>query len=85
MGKFLFVDFVEENVRLSEMENKQHLRNPILSFSSSEVLDCKSHLYQRKRTGVMMEDVTKIMEHGRVALIECSLPEAIKIHEGFHD
>lgn len=33
---------------------------------------------------MLKEDVSSIMQHGRVALIECSLQEAAKIHRGYH-
>jgi len=58
------------------------LRNPFLTFSSSDQIedDSTSHIYEWKRVGVLRSDVDTFQTHGKVAMIECSLQEAIKIH-----
>jgi guanylate kinase len=40
--------------------------------------------HEWKRNGVLKNDVSTIMELGKVALIECSLTEAMKIHSSYH-
>jgi guanylate kinase len=40
--------------------------------------------HEWKRNGVLKNDVSNITEWGKVALIECSLTEAMKIHSTYH-
>jgi guanylate kinase len=86
LNKFMFVEFVEENYAIHEEEKINHARNPIFNFSSSKTLDDSTrHFYEWKRSGVLKEDVSRIMEQGRIAMVECSLQEALKIHSGYHN
>jgi guanylate kinase len=88
-NSFLFVQDVEQNVRQLEVSRKQSLTNPILSMltfgQKKEEDETSDFYYEWKRTGVRADEVSTILEHGKVALIECRLQDAIHIHETYHE
>jgi guanylate kinase len=85
---FLFIQDIEQNIRSLDVKRRATLTNPILSmlsFGQKKDVDTDHIYYEWKRSGVLKNDVSTIMEHGKIALIECSLQDACKIHETYHE
>lgn len=61
--------------------------NPLLEFifgrKTQKTVETKFQ-HEWKRNAVLKNDVSTIMESGKIAMIECSLTEAMKIHSSYH-
>ena len=87
-NSFLFIQDIEQNIRSLDIKRRATLTNPILSmlsFGQKKDEETDHIYYEWKRSGVLKNDVSTIMEHGKIALIECSLSDACKIHETYHE
>lgn len=79
-NEFLFVDKTEEYDRVTQ---KKVTSNPFLQISKMIFHSSEQKTYATKSTvrksGVLKNDVSKISEHGKVALIECTMQDALLI------
>lgn len=85
-NKFLFVQNIEERTSISTQDTKQHIFNPIvamLTFGRIKSAPTESFCVWKK-SGVLKNDVSTLMQWGKVALIECDLSDAITIHSTYH-
>ena len=57
----------------------------MLAFGQKKDDDSDHIYYEWKRSGILKVDVSTILDHGKVALIECSLQDAVKIHQTYHE
>jgi guanylate kinase len=62
LGKFMFMEWIEENQVITEQQHKRHFTNSIFKFSASQAPsdDCTKHVHQWRRSGVLQEDLGQI-------------------------